>query len=159
MTEVIDPTTASTPLQSLTDVVRAGSDITNDVALLKRSPGDVAPRAANDDAARLSAIAVNKEVQYSVANRERIGVRFLSRIRAWMLVPLVDFGLIVAPLAWRPPQIHAVVAMAVLGTLLLTGGGRYRARLHLSVLDELPTIVTRLLTAAAAVSAGGTLTP
>ena len=42
--------------------------------------------------------------------------------------------------------------MAVLGTLLLTGGGRYRARLHLSVLDELPTILTRMLTAAAAVA-------
>ena len=44
--------------------------------------------------------------------------------------------------------------MAVLGTLLLTGGGRYRARLHLSVLDELPTILTRLLTASAAVASG-----
>src|SRR5258708_4950661 len=68
-----------------------------------------------------------------------------------MLIPLVDFVVIVTPLAWRPPQIHAVVAMAVFGTLLLTGGGRYRARLHLSVLDELPTILTRLLAATAAV--------
>ncbi len=42
--------------------------------------------------------------------------------------------------------------MAVLATLLLTGGGRYLAPLHLSVLDELPSIVTRLLTAVAAVS-------
>jgi exopolysaccharide biosynthesis polyprenyl glycosylphosphotransferase len=58
----------------------------------------------------------------------------------------------VAPLAWRPHQIHAVVPMAVLATLLLTGGVRYRARLHLSVLDELPTILTRLLTAAGAVA-------
>jgi exopolysaccharide biosynthesis polyprenyl glycosylphosphotransferase len=153
MTEVIDPTTASTPLQSLTDVVRAGSDITNDVALLKKSPGDVAPRAANDDAARLSAIAVNKEVQYSVAKSERTGVRFLSRIRAWMVVPVVDFALMVAPLAWRPPQPNSTVAMAVLATVLLSGGGRYVARKHLSVLDELPTIVARLLTAVAAVSA------
>ena len=80
-------------------------------------------------------------------------MRFLSRIRAWMVVPVVDFALMVAPLAWRPPQIHAIVTMAVLATLLLTGGGRYVARLHLSVLDELPTIVTRLLTAVAAVSA------
>jgi FlaA1/EpsC-like NDP-sugar epimerase len=43
--------------------------------------------------------------------------------------------------------------MAVLATLLLSGGGRYVARLHLSVLDELPSIVTRLLTAVAAVAA------
>jgi exopolysaccharide biosynthesis polyprenyl glycosylphosphotransferase len=43
--------------------------------------------------------------------------------------------------------------MAVVATLLLAGGGRCVAPLHLSVLDELPTIVTRLLTAVAAVSA------
>src|ERR1700756_2415934 len=73
----------------------------------------------------------------------RRSVPFLGRIRAWMLVPPVDFALMVAPLAWRPAHAHAVVAMAVLGTALLTGGGRYRARLHLSVLDELPTILTR----------------
>ncbi|MFG1930070.1 sugar transferase [Mycobacterium sp. NPDC048908] len=78
--------------------------------------------------------------------------RFLSRIRAWMLVPLVDFALIVVPLAWRPPQVHAVIALAVLATLLLTSGGRYRARLHLSVLDELPTILGRLLTATAVIA-------
>src|SRR6201999_3515129 len=41
----------------------------------------------------------------------------------------------------------------VLATLLLSGGGRYLAPLHLSVLDELPLIVSRLLTAVAAVSA------
>jgi exopolysaccharide biosynthesis polyprenyl glycosylphosphotransferase len=86
------------------------------------------------------------------ARNERVGVRFLGRIRAWMLIPVVDFALIMAPLAWRPAQINPVVAMAVLGTLLLTGGGRYRARLHLSVLDELPTILTRMLAAAAAVA-------
>jgi exopolysaccharide biosynthesis polyprenyl glycosylphosphotransferase len=69
-----------------------------------------------------------------------------------MLVPLVDFAVMVTPLAWRPHHIYAVITMAALGTLLLTGGGRYRARLHLSVLDELPTILTRLLTATAAVA-------
>jgi exopolysaccharide biosynthesis polyprenyl glycosylphosphotransferase len=70
-----------------------------------------------------------------------------------MLVPLVDFVLIMMPLAWRPMQVPAVVALAVLGTLILAGGGRHRARLHLSVLDELPTILTRMLTATAAVAA------
>jgi exopolysaccharide biosynthesis polyprenyl glycosylphosphotransferase len=69
-----------------------------------------------------------------------------------MVVPPVDFVLMLTPLAWRPDQIHAVVTMAVLATILLTGGLRYRAPLHLSVLDELPTILTRLLTAAATVS-------
>lgn len=82
----------------------------------------------------------------------RRGVRLLSRIRAWMCVPPVDFALILAPLLWRPYQIHAEVVMALLGVFLLSGGGRYRARLHLSVLDELPTILARLLTAAATVA-------
>jgi len=70
-----------------------------------------------------------------------------------MVVPVVDFVLLMAPLAWRPPQVHSTLAMAILATLLLNGGGRYRARLHLSVLDELPTILTRLMTAVAAVCA------
>jgi exopolysaccharide biosynthesis polyprenyl glycosylphosphotransferase len=96
-----------------------------------------------------------KQAASSIASPQRergAGIRFLRSIRAWMLVPVVDFVLIVLPLAWRPAQIHAVVAMAVLGTLLLTGGGRYRARLHLSVLDELPAILGRLLTAVAVVA-------
>jgi exopolysaccharide biosynthesis polyprenyl glycosylphosphotransferase len=101
----------------------------------------------------LDATAIKEDSSLTSAPRAGAGVRFLGRIRAWMLVPLVDFVLIMLPLAWRPMQIHAVVPMAVLGTLLLTGGGRYRARLHLSVLDELPTILTRMLTATAAVAA------
>jgi len=64
----------------------------------------------------------------------------------------MDFAMIVAPILWRPHQIHAVLVMAVLGVFLLSGGGRYRARLHLSVLDELPTILLRLLTAAGTVA-------
>ncbi|QIV85216.1 sugar transferase [Mycolicibacterium frederiksbergense] len=70
-----------------------------------------------------------------------------------MVVPVVDFVMLLAPLAWRPPQFYATVTLAVLATLLLTAGGRYVAPLHLSVLDELPTIITRLLAAVAAVSA------
>lgn len=70
-----------------------------------------------------------------------------------MVVPVVDFVMLMAPLAWRPPQPLTVLTLAVLGTLLLTGGARYVAPLHLSVLDELPAIVTRLLAAVAAVSA------
>jgi exopolysaccharide biosynthesis polyprenyl glycosylphosphotransferase len=102
---------------------------------------------------RLDASALNERSPLTPTPREGAGVRFLGRIRAWMLVPMVDFVLIMVPLAWRPHQIHAVVAMAVLGTLFLTGGGRYRARLHLSVLDELPTILTRMLAATAVVAA------
>src|SRR5689334_6712498 len=68
----------------------------------------------------------------------------LSRVRAWMLVPPVDALLLVAPVLWAPQQWRAHVTMAVLGLVLLTGGTRYRARLHLSVLDELPTLLARL---------------
>lgn len=85
--------------------------------------------------------------------RDRAHRRYLSRVRAWMVVPVVDFLMLMAPLAWRPPQPLTIFTMAVLGTLLLTGGTRYVATLHLSVLDELPAIVTRLLAAVAAVSA------
>ncbi|MGV0618013.1 sugar transferase [Mycolicibacterium elephantis] len=80
-------------------------------------------------------------------------VPFLGHVRAWMVVPLVDFALMVAPLAWRPPQTNSVLMFAVLATVLLTGGGRYITRLHLSVLDELPQIVARLLTAIGATAA------
>ena len=42
--------------------------------------------------------------------------------------------------------------MAALSIFLLSDGRRYRARLHLSVLDELPTLIAKLLTAAAVVA-------
>jgi exopolysaccharide biosynthesis polyprenyl glycosylphosphotransferase len=42
--------------------------------------------------------------------------------------------------------------MCALFLLMVTRGGRYRARLHLSVLDELPGLLTQLLTAAALVA-------
>lgn len=81
-----------------------------------------------------------------------LGTGILGSIRGWMVVPVIDFLLMLAPIAWRPPQIYATVTMAVFATLLLTEGRKYVTRLHLSVLDELPFIVTRLLTAVAAVS-------
>ncbi|NMH91924.1 sugar transferase [Pseudonocardia bannensis] len=69
-----------------------------------------------------------------------------------MLVLPVDGALLLAPLLWDTGQAKAVVAMAVVSLLLLFGGGRYRARLHLSVLDELPRLLGKLLTAAALVA-------
>jgi exopolysaccharide biosynthesis polyprenyl glycosylphosphotransferase len=78
--------------------------------------------------------------------------RFAGRVRAWMVVLPVDAVLLLTPLLWAPQQRKAIVTMAVLALLLVTGGRRYRARLHLGVLDELPTLVGRLLTAAALVA-------
>jgi exopolysaccharide biosynthesis polyprenyl glycosylphosphotransferase len=69
-----------------------------------------------------------------------------------MVVLPVDAALLATPALWASQQWRAHVSMTVLGLVLLTGGTRYRARLHLSVLDELPTLVGRLLTAAATVA-------
>src|SRR5947199_4651154 len=77
---------------------------------------------------------------------------FFGRVRAWMVVLPIDLLLLLAPLLWTPLQMKAIVTMALLSLVLLTGGGRYRARLHLSILDELPILLARLLTAAAAIA-------
>ena len=78
--------------------------------------------------------------------------RLVGGVRAWMVVPPVDAALLASPALWMPAQARAHVATALLGLVLLTGGARYRARLHLSVLDELPALVSRLLTAVAVVA-------
>jgi exopolysaccharide biosynthesis polyprenyl glycosylphosphotransferase len=69
-----------------------------------------------------------------------------------MLVLPVDAMLLMTPIIWEPQQPKATVSMTVLSLMLFTSGGRYRARLHLSVLDELPSILGKLLTAAAIVA-------
>ena len=125
MTGVLDPTTAAAPRKSLAGDPKTGSGVPNNVRLLDSRRVEVAPLTANADAARPPVLEVAKDALCPAADRERIGVRFLNRIRAWMVVPVVDFALMVAPLAWRPPQFYAIVTMAVLATFLLTGGGRY----------------------------------
>lgn len=69
-----------------------------------------------------------------------------------MLVLPVDGILLLSPVIWSPHQAKASASMAVLTLLLVSARGRYRARLHLSVLDELPGLVGNLLTAAAVVA-------
>jgi len=69
-----------------------------------------------------------------------------------MLVPPVDAVLLSSPALWAPQHWKASAAMAVLFLLLLSSDGRYRARLHLSVLDELPALVGKLLIAGAVVA-------
>lgn len=138
MTEVVGPAAAAAPWKSLKGDARRA---------------EVARSMVDGGISRSPLLDVNKEIAHRSAHYPSLGVRFLGRIRGWMVVPAVDFALMLAPIAWRPPQIYATVTMAVVATLLLTGGGRYVSRLHLSVLDELPSIVARLLTAVAAVSA------
>jgi exopolysaccharide biosynthesis polyprenyl glycosylphosphotransferase len=150
---VVDPAPPTALWKSSADHPRE-SGLPDNVRLLDIDSrrGDIASQSANDDVARSEVLEFIEDTTSTAVEHETVDVRFLSRIRAWMLVPLVDFALIVTPLAWRPHQFHAIVATAVLGALLLSGGGRYRARLHLSVLDELPAILTRLLAATAAVA-------
>jgi hypothetical protein len=141
---VVDPAPAAHKWKSF----ERGGDVAS--ALVVGSRVSTAAEAATDDSTLLE-IACKTPASEPAENLRR-GERLLRRIRSWILVPLVDFVLIMIPLAWRPNQIHAVLTMALLATMLLTGGGRHRARLHLSVLDELPTLLTRLLTATAAVA-------
>jgi exopolysaccharide biosynthesis polyprenyl glycosylphosphotransferase len=135
MTELVDPASLAAPWK----LIEGGPHVPND--RLGGTRVETKALKVKEDAPRCT-----------YAPDPSAGVRFSRLMCAWMLVPLVDFALMVTPLAWRPPQIHAVVVLAGFAAILLSGGGRYRARLHLSVLDELPTILTRLLTATATVA-------
>ncbi|HEY2225632.1 sugar transferase [Actinomycetospora sp.] len=70
-----------------------------------------------------------------------------------MLVLPVDAVMTAAPMIWEPHYFKAFGALSLLTVALVCGGGRYRARLHLSVLDELPALLSRLLVATALVAA------
>jgi exopolysaccharide biosynthesis polyprenyl glycosylphosphotransferase len=74
------------------------------------------------------------------------------RVRAWMLVLPVDAVMLLAPIAWTTEHIRATVTMTALSLFLLSRFSRYRARLYLSVLDDLPDLLGRLLTATAVVA-------
>src|SRR4051812_17767960 len=130
MTEVVDPTTVGNRLKTLAGNLNSGLAIPASGPLLGRGGG-------RDGGNPLS---LESEAFGPATAVQGTSARVLGRIRAWVVVPVVDFALMVAPIAWRPPQIYATVLMAVLATLLLSGGGRYLAPLHLSVLDELPSI-------------------
>ena len=81
------------------------------------------------------------------------GLRSARRVQAWMLVLPVDALLIASPILWAPLYLKASVALAIVALAVLSDGGRYRARLHLSALDEVPRIVGRLLMAITLVAA------
>ncbi|GAA1839412.1 exopolysaccharide biosynthesis polyprenyl glycosylphosphotransferase [Pseudonocardia alni subsp. carboxydivorans] len=76
----------------------------------------------------------------------------VGRIRAWMVVGPLDAVSLLSPIVWHGAQVKATVAMAAIALYLLVGGRRYRARLHLSVLDELPAVLGKLLIATAIVA-------
>ena len=70
-----------------------------------------------------------------------------------MLVLPVDATMIMSGALWFPRYVAPLALTAVLTVASFSVGGRYRAKLHLSVLDELPRIVTRLLMVIALVGA------
>ncbi|TQS41324.1 sugar transferase [Cryptosporangium phraense] len=78
--------------------------------------------------------------------------RLTPHLKAWYLVLPVDLVMLSIPAVFATGNFKAVLSMAVLTVALFATGGRYRARLHLSILDELPLLVGRLLTAAAIVA-------
>jgi exopolysaccharide biosynthesis polyprenyl glycosylphosphotransferase len=78
--------------------------------------------------------------------------RLLGGIRAWMVVLPVDGAMLALPAIWAPGHLRAFLMLAVLGVVLITGGSRYRAHLHLSVLDELPALTGKILVAAALIA-------
>jgi exopolysaccharide biosynthesis polyprenyl glycosylphosphotransferase len=69
-----------------------------------------------------------------------------------MVVLPADFVMLVLPAAWTPVHLKAIIVTAVLALALLTNGARYRARLHVSVLDDIPGIVGKVLAAAGMVA-------
>ncbi len=79
-------------------------------------------------------------------------VGLLRRVRAWMLVLPVDAAILLLPVTWEPGQWKATAVTTALFLMFMCSGGRYRARLHLSVLDDLPLPAGRLLIAAAMVA-------
>jgi exopolysaccharide biosynthesis polyprenyl glycosylphosphotransferase len=94
--------------------------------------------------------------------RERRGSRtrrFLWRIRAWMIVLPVDALMLLSPILWAPDEYVAALATMALSLFFIVDRGRYHARLHVSVLDELPSLLASLLTAAAIVATAIVLLP
>lgn len=80
--------------------------------------------------------------------------RLLSRIRAWMVVPFVDAVATLVPALWRPDFLVELLFLAAAVVTISNVHGRFRARLHLSVLDEIPGILSKLLVATALVAGG-----
>lgn len=73
-------------------------------------------------------------------------------LRAWMIIMPTDFFAMLVPLLWTRANWKGVLFAAFLTLTIFAAGGYYRGRRHLSILDQLPGLVGRLLTAAAVVA-------
>ncbi|MHC1560623.1 sugar transferase [Actinomycetospora sp. C-140] len=111
----------------------------------------------SDDGAPTRHLRDVSDPQYLTAQAPRMsrplaGFRSSRGLEAWMLVVPVDAVMLLVPALWAPDALIALLGLTVVSLGLLTGHGRYRARLHLSALDELPSILSRSLTATAVVA-------
>ncbi|PWU48688.1 polyprenyl glycosylphosphotransferase [Micromonospora sp. S4605] len=75
-----------------------------------------------------------------------------SWLRAWMMTLPIDVAALVAPLVLSQNYWRGTLANAVLTVAIFAAGGLYRARRHVSILDELPSLCGRLLASAAVVA-------
>ena len=78
--------------------------------------------------------------------------RRTRRLRAWMLSAPVDALAYLTPLLWNQAYWKGIVFAAGTTVVFFITGGLYRARRHLSFLDELPSLCGRLLASAAVVA-------
>jgi exopolysaccharide biosynthesis polyprenyl glycosylphosphotransferase len=72
--------------------------------------------------------------------------------RAWMITAPVDLAALLAPLAFTQQYWRGTLFTAGLTICIFIAGGLYRARRHMSILDELPNLCGRLLASAAIVA-------
>jgi exopolysaccharide biosynthesis polyprenyl glycosylphosphotransferase len=73
-------------------------------------------------------------------------------VRAWMITAPVDLAALLAPLALSDRYWRGTLFTAGLTVCIFASGGLYRARRHMSILDELPHLCGRLLASAAIVA-------
>jgi exopolysaccharide biosynthesis polyprenyl glycosylphosphotransferase len=108
-------------------------------------PTAVAPAAGADPPDRGNATtAVLPYVASAVSRRTR-------HLRAWMLTAPFDLAALLTPLAFGTRYWRGTLAAAALTMAFFAVGDLYRARCHLSILDELPDLLRQLFTAAALV--------
>ncbi|MGC4768718.1 sugar transferase [Micromonospora sp. DT44] len=73
-------------------------------------------------------------------------------LRAWMLTAPIDGVALLVPLLLSQDYWRGTLSNAVLTVAIFASGGLYRARRHVGILDELPSICGRLLASAAVVA-------
>jgi exopolysaccharide biosynthesis polyprenyl glycosylphosphotransferase len=73
-------------------------------------------------------------------------------LRVWMMALPIDLVAFSLPAIWYLDHWKSIIVSAGLTAALFAVGGLYRARRHLSYLDDLPTLIGRMLVASALVS-------